>query len=320
MRFLSILFVGLLLSLIGCQPAPSGNDRTTPTVQDSLPSNPDTAEVESYQQPLQRQCPEVGSLLEGNRLVVEDLGLEVLLVADSATADPELGPSHRRLLVRSLEDCAIRFERLLPVDRSPDYPYHLSDITYNKAHRLVALRGFSRLYVLDLEALTLSPPLQPRFLNERYAEDAQSGAILRLEVWEDYLVGYARDMGTFVFRLTGPQRFEAVMPFAEFEVLEGERYNSLFLLSTDDGRVQGLFPEYDFKEKALKLNPLFSSPVELSTNVPRSARNNRFLVLRHPDGRALALDLLQKEKVELPEALKAAPTREVLEWLQQNRR
>lgn len=288
--------------------------------EDGLPAETPETTAESYNQPPERQCPEVGRVLEGNRLRVPDLGLEVLVAADSSTMDPELGESHRRLLVRSLEDCSIRFERVLAVDRSPDYAYHLSDITYNKAHKLVALRGFSRLYVLDLGTLELSPPLQPQYLNERYAEDAQSGAILRLEVWEDYLVGYARDMGTFVFRLTGPQRFEPVLPFAEFEVLEGEQYHSLFLLSTDEGRLQGLFPEYDLKEKALKLNPLFPAPVELSTNVPRSARNNRFLVLRTPDGNAIALDLLRKEKVELPEDLLSAPTRTVLVWLGQNRR
>ena len=51
------------------------------------------------------------------------------------------------------------------------------------------------------------------------------------------------------------------------------------------------------------------------TNVSNSARNNRFLVLRNQEKQAIAFDLQERKKVDLPAELRQSATKDILDWL-----
>jgi hypothetical protein len=182
----------------------------------------------------------------------------------------------------------------------------------------VAISGFSNIYVDDIEADRLSEPLQPTFGDGREAVDAQSGMIARLEVWENFLIGYSQDMGTFVFDFSDKNAPKPILPYAEDEQ-EGGEFGSLFLLPSQSGGMQALVPRYDMDEDIFAINPLLSEPRALDTNIPKSARNNRFLVMRDAEDQAYAFDLQTAERVNLPQNMQKAKTQDVLSWMRTNR-
>jgi hypothetical protein len=139
--------------------------------------------------------------------------------------------------------------------------------------------------------------------------------IQRLEVWENYLLGYAQDCGSFAFNMSDPANAVAVLPFAEWRDPEVGRYHSLFLLPTNNG-LQGILPFYDAEEGSFQLNPLFDKPQQLSTNVAKSARNNQFLVLRTTNGnQPMAINLGTRELMDLPAEVASQGTQEILKWM-----
>jgi hypothetical protein len=262
-------------------------------------------------------CPVAGSMLEGNWFHASQEGLLLAIVADSTTFDQELGPSHRVLEIYDTESCAQVERHVLPVTRSPDFAYLIAEITYNNNSRIVGLKGFDVIYAYDVETRRLLPRMEPKYKNERIAVDAQSGMIHRLEVWENFLVGYAEDFGAFVFDLRDKADPKAVLPFAEYLTPSG-RYASLFLLPSGN-RLQALLPLNGQAPSDFAINPLFEKPQPLSTNVSKSALDNRFIVLRLQDEqrRAVAVDMLERKRVALPAELQTATTQNILEWLRE---
>jgi hypothetical protein len=263
-------------------------------------------------------CQLGGKMLEGNRFYSREQNLLIAIVADSSTYDENLGDSHRVLEIYDSRTCERIDRKELPVNVSPDFPYYIAEITYNKAHQLVGIRGFGNIFCYDVESRSLLAPLEPKFKNERYGVDAQSGMIKRLEVWEDYLIGYAQDYGTFAFDLGNKAQPEPVLPFAEFE--SEERFYSLFLLPLDNGNFQAIMPDYDIEADQFAVNPMLTQPAALSTNVSAAARNNRYLVLRQTSegNAAVAFDLLRRQRIELPDNVKTQRTQDVLSWIRSN--
>jgi len=269
--------------------------------------------------PSRKHCKITGKVLEHNQFWAKEANALVCVVADKETRDAELGDSHRILEVYDTRTCELVERKVLPIDRSPDFPYYLAKISYNNSSKMVAIRGFDKIYCYDLEERHLSSPIIPAFLNERYAEDAQSGMIKRLEVWENYLIGYAQDMGVFVFDLDNRQQPQALMPIAEFEVLEGERYNSLFLLKSKNDTYQAILPSYDASKDEFDIHPLFEKPKKMFTQINKRYRNNHFLILKEirSDGTKspIAVDMKKIERVILPEEVASQKNTAIIEWL-----
>ncbi|RMF04740.1 MAG: hypothetical protein D6772_00185, partial [Bacteroidetes bacterium] len=228
-------------------------------------------------------CEIEGEVLEGNRYWEDENDVLVVIKADQSTTTEEYGPSHRILEVRHGRTCEVVFRTTLPVNTSPDFPYYLAPIQYNKVSNLVGIQGYYDIYVLDLANEYKLTKLEPEFFSERAYDDPQSGMIQRLEVWEHYLIGFAQDIGSFVFDLNEKDHPRAVLPFAEWRDPDTGRYHSLFLVPAEDG-YQGIMPWYDAESGEYHLNPIFAEPRPLSLNVQKGARNNQFLVLRGTDG------------------------------------
>jgi len=317
-KLLQILLTIAITGIFAC----GGSDDSSASQQDTT----DTTEVASERglapadySATMPDCQVEGKVLEGNKFWARSEQVLIAIAADSSTYDEGFDMmSHRILKVYDASDCSLIEQHTLPVDVSPDFAYYLAEITYNNINKIVAIRGATSIYCYDIEKKELLPELAPTFRSERYAVDAQSGQIQRLEVWEKYLIGYAQDHGVFVFDFTDKANPEAQLPFAEYAIDE-TRYAPLFLLPSEQGGVQAIMPEYERATGAFAIHAAFDRPIELSTNVPQSARNNRYLVLRREDNNTpVAFDLQQHQRVELPSDIASRGTQDILQWMRSN--
>lgn len=320
MRILSF-FLLLMTSIlfVACGGETGSSSGTTTTEQSDSTSMTGNDEGDIIDTPTSHNCEVAGEILEGNEFWIRDSETLVVIKADSTTHDADYGPSHRILEVYNTQNCSQVFREILPVNVSPDFAYFLAQILYNNSSKLVGIRAFGKIYCYDVENQKLLKPLTPKFQSERFAEDAQSGMIQRLEVWEDFLVGYSQDKGAFVFNFKDKNNPEAVMPFSEVALTETD-FASLFLLPSSGGGMQAILPKYDPYTSEFAINPLLDTPTELETNIPKSARNNRFLVIK-TKGEAstpLAVDMQNFTRVNLPADQQDKKTQEILSWMRGN--
>ncbi len=307
-----------MLILSGC-----GGDTTTGSgdvaTTDSDTTSVTVSENDTPDTYTNKDCPISGNILSGNKLVLPEKKIIAYILADSTTVDEGLGDSHRVLAIFDSESCDQLNRVTLPVNVSPDYPYYLAKINYNNSSNLLGIRGFDKIFCYDLEDQKLLPALTPAYKLERYGEDAQSGMIQRVEVWEQFLIGYARDEGVFAFDLRDPSAPKNVLPFAEYEIDESN-FGSLFLFPSSDGGTQCLMPKYDVETEEFSINPMLQQPGDIDTNIPAAARNNRFLVLKMKDENKtpLAFDLQNYQRMELPADVAAKPVQEILDWMREN--
>lgn len=259
-----------------------------------------------------KDCEIKGKILEGNRILVKGKNTLVCIVADEKE-------SHRKLEIYNTTTCEIIKSEILPVNISPDFPYLIADIIYNKSSHLVAIKGYGAVYCYDVENQKLMDTLIPDFLNERIAVDASSGKIKHLEVWENYLIGYAEDIGAFVFDLSNTGQPKSLLPAAEFDLSEGEGedFASLFFLKSQNGEntYQAISPSYDYDNFKLKINPLFETPKDVNISIPKKDRDNRFIVLKMEDKSVFAVDMEAQKNVALPDQIKNKTNKEILNWL-----
>lgn len=311
-----VLSISLIFSCGGEAPSSSAQSETTQTDTTAVSPSTDTDEATAR---ASHDCTVEGKILEGNQTWLNQQELLVTILADESTNDPDYGEGHRVLVVTDTKTCEEVQRETLPVSSSPDFPYYIAEIVYNNTSQLVGIRGADVIYCYDVLQRTLLSPLSPSFLNERITDDAQSGMIQRLEVWEDYLIGYAQDMGTFVFDLSDKGNPKALLPYAEFKTPTGD-FHSMFMVPSADAGLQAIVPQYDYDEDEFKVNPLFHAGKTLNTNIPKSAKNNRFLVLREQGeaGKAVGIDLLNCKEIALPEDTAQKKVQEVLSWLRAN--
>jgi hypothetical protein len=320
-QFGILLFFCLGLIVFGCDSEPSSNGGDTTTSTDTTTDNENDAPEVVIEQPVKPDCKIEGSVLATNEFWAKDENLIVTVVAAPETNDPDFGESHRVLEVYDGNTCERVMREVLPVNLSPDYPYYLSDITYNNLSRLIAIRGFDKFYIFNLENRKLTGPIRPKFLNERYVEDAQAGMIKRLEVWEDFLVGYAQSMGSFVFNLKTPNSPEAVLPAAEYEIQEGTEYNSLFLLisSDEENGYQALLPDYNYETESFSIGALLEKPSKLEPQIAKNVRDNRFIVIKEllggTESRPIGIDMENKRKINIPNDIAQQKTTAIVEWM-----
>ncbi len=300
----SLRVLCFLLLLPGCQSERPGTEK------DPVSVDPPTTEAG-----LSKDCIPDTERLAGNRIVQEDLKIALYIIADSTTYDRDYGPSHRVLLVYQLPECKLLDRQILPIAVSPDYPYRFADRQYNRVSHMVGLWSNHQFFCYDLSAQQLFGAMVPRYPVERPLVDAQSGQILHLELWETYLMGTARDFGSFAYQipLEGPP--EPLLPLAEYENGAGNRYHSLFLLPVDEG-YQVIIPHYEAMRDSFSLRPLFDQPVPLLPNSAQQSSSDRYLVVQDEIRQAIAIDLAEEKLVDLPRQWKTKPVAEILNWLE----
>lgn len=290
-----------------------------PTEITSQPDAVTTTTTIAKKSPPSKDCEITSRILDGNRKLVKDQNTLVCIVADDTTKDKELGDSHRILEVYNTGNCELIYKKILPVNSSPDFPYTIADIIYNKNSNLIAIKGYASVFCYDVKNQKMLEELIPDFLNERIAADAQSGQIKHLEVWENYLIGYCNDIGAFAFDLTDIKTPKVLLPSAEYDLSdgEGEDFSSLFFLkSENENTFQAIAPNYDYDENKFNVNVLFDVPKKMNVNLPKSRSNNRFVVLKTQDKSTFAIDMKSQKKVDLSDDIKGKTTAEILKWLE----
>lgn len=318
MKYLLHLFLLFVtLSFVACRQNPANEGASAGTPQEFSDTSGMSRAATARDT---HDCKIASEVLDGNLFWARDQEILVVITADSTTYSADLdAPGHRILEVYDTKNCSRIDRHVLPVDESPDFPYYISDITYNNVTHLVGIRGTTTIYLYDVANRKLLPSLKPQFATKRVGIDAQSGMVQRLEVWENYLVGYAQDYGAFVYNMSNTQNPTAVMPFGEYKVQDGE-YGSMFLLPAGQGGgVQGIVPNYNRETGEFKVNPVFDQPQNINTQVTKSATNNRYLVLRNASNTPYVVDLQAHKCVNLPTDVAAKPTQEILSWVKKNR-
>jgi len=319
MRY-SLYFLILCLGIACTEPTntPTTAAPSTPKKIDKEKIVPRSADQTTRTLKQQQKCAIKGELLEGNELWLKDHAKMVCIRADSSTYDANLGMSHRILEIYNTFTCKVELKLTLPINVSPDFPYFLADINYNNESKIVAIKAAKTVYCLDLGSNKMLPLLAPKFKTKREMADPSSGTIIRLELWEDFLVGYAQDQGTFVFDLSNEGGAKPVLPFAEYQ-LGDTRYNSLFLLPSGKDKYQAIFPDYDWEEENFAINPIFKAPLALETSVQKSALDNQYLVLRQKDEKnAILVDMKAKKDKAVPTEILNKSTKEILTWAKKN--
>ncbi len=318
MRLLFAVFALVSASFFA---ACGGSDTTNSNTSSSTTGTDSTGaptEMDANQERLRanHDCKIEGKVLDNNQFWIREQEVLVAIVADSSTADKNLGDSHRVVEAYDTKNCERIFRSVLPVNVSADFPYYLSEITYNNISQVVAIRGFNTIYAFNIADKKLSGSMKPNFKTMRFPVDAQTGMIKRLEVWENYLIGFAQDQGVFVFDLSNRSQPKAVLPFAEYKIEEND-FASLFLLNSGSGGQQAIVPTYDAEKDQFSVNALLDQPSELSRGVMETAKNNRFLVLRQADAKAPAIgvDMMKRKRVQLPADKATAKTQEIVEWM-----
>ena len=200
--------------------------------------------------------------------------------------------------------------------------YYLAEPQYNSSNRLVGIFADQDIYVYDAEQNRLSPKINPQFRTPRMMNDPETGAIQKLIVLEDYLLGYAADQGTFVVSIDAAGGPKNLLPLAEYAVPNTNQYHAVFALPQGENRQQLLLPEWDEATFELDLHPVFEQPVVLLDNAVESARDNRHFVAYRalPDGgrEAVALDLAAHMRVELPANVANQSVGSILQYLRRN--
>lgn len=315
MRYLIFSLPAFMVFLLSACTGDQSQQRSAETKTDSAEAAASRALTAPAAAPAPPPCAVAGDMLDGNWLFLREKELMLAIIADSSTYDRQYGPGHRVLVLYDTRSCRQLERHVLPVNKSPDFSYRIAEITYNNQSQLTGVKAFNNIYVYDVANRKLLPGLEPKFKTQRMGVDAQSGMIRRLEVWEDYLVGYAQDFGAFVFSLRDENNPQAVLPFSEYKSPEDE-FISLFLLPSGD-RYQALLPVFRRESEDFEVNPVFATPQPVNLPKSISAVGNRFAIFRMsgPDLSPALIDLSRREQIALPPDLSSASDARIIDWL-----
>jgi hypothetical protein len=268
-----------------------------------------------------QDCPVSGKAHDKNIFRMDELAQMIAISADETTYDADLGDSHRVLEIFNTLDCSALLKKTLPVNRSADFPYYLASNCYEKTNKIVAIQGYTNFYYYDAENQKLSNPLEPDFLTERGMVDAQSGMIRGLMVWGHYLLGHSIDNGPFVFDISDKANPKPVLPIAEYNIPKTSEYRYLFMLEAGNGRFQAILPvtDIDAGGNLFEVQKLFLQALKVQTNLSKSARNNRYIILKDstdPDQeKRVAIDMFAQKNIPLPDDIATKNVAEILSWL-----
>lgn len=322
MRYLYFFSICLLFACTESKPADNSVGQVpeipSSSTLDKEETRPKDAEQISQLTKQQQKCSIAGEVLEENELWLKDQGKLICILADSSTYDPKFGMSHRILEVFNTYTCDLEMKLTLPVNTSPDFPYFLADINYNSNSKIVAIKAAKTVYCFDLTTKKMLPLLNPTFKTKREEVDPSSGMIIHLELWENFLLGFAQDKGAFVFDLGDGKMPKPVLPHAEYQLGENT-FNSLFLLPSETDTYQAILPSFDWEEAVFSINPVFNEPLAINTAGQKSALDNDYIVLRKKkNNKALLIDMKAMKNKTLPSMLVDKTTKEILTWARKN--
>ena len=324
MNFQFTFLFGLLIVVMGCT-----SEGTNSTQTEEVPTDIALADSTTESRQLipekyanfdtgmpipNHNCTISGEILDNNQYWHQESKSLVVIKADPETYDESLkAQSHRILEIHQTESCELLQRFVLPVNVSPDFPYYLAKISYNNQSKLIAIRGFTDIFIYDMDKQKLLDPLVPAFKEERFGADAQSGRILRIELWEDYLIGYAQDYGVFAFDFGNNGKPKAALPVSEW--LDGdENYHSLFLLKAQNGNHQAFMPTYHFEKDSFGIDPMFDQPQNLANKKVFSPKDKSYTIIRGKE-RAFAVDMTSHQLIDLPDQIAQENNKSVASWI-----
>lgn len=324
MKIFQFLALIVFISFTACEPTSTTSTNTqSQQTEENSPNNtarvaPNKTHQDSLDENLIHDCKILGTVLENNQIWLRSSNTLVAIVADSTTYEEDYGDSHRVLVSYDTKTCKLTSREVLPVNFSPDYPYYLATINYSNASQIIGIRGLSTVYIYNTQTKKLDA-ISPKYLSPRLADDAQSGSIQHLEVWENYMVGFAEDKGVFAIDINNKQAPEPLSAYAEYK-LPNSSFSTLFMLTSEGDKQQIILPTYNIEEDSFAINPMFQQPKDMNTQISKGVRNNRFIILREngETPTATVVDMLKQQKIELPDNMKNQPTKEILAWLKAN--
>jgi len=334
--FQKIVFLLALCLLVACTDETNSSSSTTTTTTSSDQTKPDKTsatkpvvdlksdgtkkpQAMTTSTPKSHNCKPSGTVLEDNTFWAKDANTLICVMADSTTNDTEFGDSHRVLEIYDTKDCKLITRKTLPVNISPDYHYYLESKTYTDKNKIVGIPGIDFIFLYDVENKKLIERLDPKFLNKREAMDAQSGTPMGMESWENYILGFAKDLGGYCYN----DKLKPVLPVAEYLNQETAAYHSLFLLNDGNGKYMAIFPTIDADGFRMELKTIFKTAENINPTIDKNVRDNRFIILRknNGDGDAvsrLAIDMKKMTQVFLPKNIANQKAKEVLTWIKKN--
>ena len=257
-------------------------------------------------------------MVEENDFWIPEEQLWICIVADNITRDPDFGDSYRIFDVYDTKNCSPVKRKVLPVNNSPDFPWYLFQNTYEEKNKVICTSGYEFTFCYDVENRELLPRMKPAFLLPRTALDAQSGLTLCMETYDQYLFGFAQDLGFFAYDLTDKKNVKPFLPTSEYFYKKDNQFHSLFLLPNGDKTYQAIIPKLDINEGKISLSSLLEHPIRLNPLVAKNLRNNRFQIftdLSSSNKAKLAFDLQEQTVINLPEKLKTASKEEIANFL-----
>lgn len=278
---------------------------------------------ETQAAPTAHNCVVKAKHYDKNVFWAQDMQRLIAIVADKSTFDADLGESHRILEIYNTADCSVIDRITLPVNRSPDFPYYLASNTYEANNKIIAIQGYNNPYFYDLESNKLSKALEPEFISETEAVDAQSGMIKGLTIWGHYLMGHSIDYGPFAIDIAKKTNPQPVKAAAKYPIPKTAEFRSLFLLEEANGRYNAILPitDIDAGGNLFELKRLLPQGINTDAKLPKNIRNNRYLILLDKTDpsqiKRVAIDMYRQTKINLPDDVARKKTSEVLTWIKQ---
>ena len=323
---LNITLFILLSFFFACEEVSNSNETNGTTTEaeiDTLTGNPEgyVESGEKIETPDLKDCEISGKAHDKNVFRMDDIAQMIVISADESTHDAELGDSHRVLEVFNTTDCSSLLKTTLPVNRSADFPYYLASNCYEKNNKVVGIQGYFDFYIYDAENQKLSKSIEPEFQTEVEMVDAQSGMVRGLTVWGHYILGQAIDLGQFAFDISDKTNPKAVFPVAEYQIPKTTESRYLFILDAGNDRFQAFIPNTDIDAggNLFEVQKLFPQALKIETSVPKSVRNNRYIILKDTTDpnqeKRVAIDMFAQNNVPLPNDIATKKTTEILDWL-----
>ncbi len=318
-----LVIFGVLLSLLSChtESAPPPTSSIPSKAMDTIvnkKSEPTLAAI-----PTSHDCTVKGKLMEDNNFWISKEQLWVCIVADNITRDQDFGDSYRILDIYDTRNCRQIKRKVLPINNSPDFPWYIFQNTYEEKNQVICTSGYEFTFCYDVENRELLPRMKPAFLLSRTALDAQSGMTLSMVIYDQYLFGYAQDLGFFAYDLTDKKKVENFLPVAEYHFKKQNQFHPLFLIPMGNKKYQGVIPSINMDNGKIMLSPVWKKPLAFDPIVAKNVQNNRFQIfsdLESENKSKVAFDLQKQTLVDLPADIATQPVGKVLEYLKEDSR
>jgi len=320
-KYIVLVVSGAILFLLSCKSEPASPPATTipSKIADTLTKQEDKMTTSVL--PTSHDCKVRGKMMEDNDFWIPKEQLWICVVADDITRDQNFGDSYRIFDVYDTENCRQINRKVLPVNNSPDFPWYIFPNTYEEKNQVVCTFGYEFTFCYDVENREMLPHMKPNFLLSRNAVDAQSGMPLSMAIYDQYLFGYAQDLGLFAYDLRDKKNVKTFLPVAEYHFKKINQYHPLFLIPNKEKTYQAIIPKFDLDEGKISFLPLLEKPLMVDPLVAKNVRNNRYQIftdLSSPNNAKVAFDLEKQIAFDLPKEIASLPVGKVLEHLKKN--